>query len=117
MLWSTTQTLQFIEDLQERRCLRDPSYADYWNCAEKNKVIVSLATKYGVSPAKIDKKMHTLKGQFRCERKKMKSLKSETSPVKNNWFGYEPLLFLSPVVESRGSRNTDEESLVSDLLF
>lgn len=116
MLWSSAQTLNFIEDLHSNRCLWDPSFAEYRNREIKNKCLLSLATKYQVSSPEIEKKIHTLKGQFRREHRKMKSLQSGTSPQKCNWFGYEPLLFLTPVVESRGSRNTDEESQVSEII-
>lgn len=109
-MWTTELTLKLIEDLQINVCLWDVTSVDYRNHEKRAKTICELAQKYDVVSSEIEKKIHTLKSQFTREHKKLvEARKSDASPKKCAWFGYEHLLFLLPANESRGSRSTDEE--------
>ena len=73
----------------------------------------SLTVKYSFTFEDLDKKFRTLKSQIRRECKKLTvSNKSGMSPKTCAWFGYGPLMFLLPLTESRGSRNTATEQRV-----
>ncbi|XP_042885296.1 uncharacterized protein LOC122261623 [Penaeus japonicus] len=75
---------------------------------KKMDTLREIATKVSASVIDTEKKIKSLKVQFRREHVKLTSLKrSGTSPKKCVWFGYEPLLFLLQGQESRGSRSTD----------
>lgn len=111
-MWTTELTLKLIEDLQINDCLWDVTSVNYRNRDKRAKTICELAQKYDVASSEIDKKIHTLKSQFRREHKKLvEARKSGASPKKCAWFGYDHLLFLLPANESRGSRSTDEEKV------
>lgn len=113
-MWTTQKTLDLIEELHINICLWDVTSLDYRNRDKRAKALSELSQKFEVSVLEIDKKIHTLKSQFRREHKKLdEARKSGASPKKCSWFGYEHLLFLLPAQESRGSRSTDQEK-VSD---
>ena len=107
-MWSTEKTLQLIELLHSSPVLWDVTSEDYKNRMKKMDALREIATTFSVSEIDTEKKIKSLKVQFRREHLKLTSLKrSGTSPKKCAWFGYEPLLFLLQGQESRGSRSTD----------
>lgn len=114
-MWSTDTALKLIEDLQRNPCLWDVTAIDYRNRDKWASVLTELAEKYKSSVAEVEKKLHTLKSQFWCEHKKLDAArKSGASPKKCSWFGYEPIMFLLPAQESRGSSSTDAEAEAED---
>ena len=107
-MWSTEKTLQLIELLHSSPVLWDVTSEDYKSRVKKMDALREIATTVSVSEIDTEKKIKSLKVQFRREHLKLTLLKrSGTSPKKCAWFGYEPLLFLLQGQESRGSRSTD----------
>lgn len=108
-MWTTETTLSLIEMLHATPSLWDMTCSDYKNQGKKKDDVQRLANKYDVSFVDMDKKIHSLKTQFRREHKKVTdSKRSGSYPKKGFWFGYEPLLFLLRGSEPRGSQYTDD---------
>lgn len=113
-MWTTDVTLKLIGDIYATPCLWDVSIRDYRNRDKRRAALEELAHKYKVSASELEKKIHTLKSQFRREHKKLtESEKCVTSPPRSIWIGYEPLIFLLSATKSRGSRSSDSEGPVS----
>lgn len=104
--------------LRETPCLWDRSCGDYKIREKKKEQMQRLADKYKLSYSDMEKKLHSLKTQFRREYKKLReSQRSGSSPEKCGWFGYEPLRFLLRKSESRGERcSGDGKSMVSTFM-
>lgn len=112
-MWPNDKVLKFIEDYQACSCLWDVNCPDYKNRVKRKSAIESLAAKYEVSVADIEKKIHNLKTSFSRERKKSNPA-SGSAPRKSSWFAYDYLLFLLPANESKGSRNTDFDASITE---
>ncbi|CAL7941797.1 unnamed protein product [Xylocopa violacea] len=102
-MWSNSKVLLFIEDLQKNECLWNRKNEYYNDRSKKIETIEYLSKKYELNVSEVEKKIRNLKCQFRREYKKLSNLKRRDSN-KASWFGYEPLLFLLPEVESSGRR-------------
>ena len=112
-MWSNDKVLKFIEDYQASSCLWDVTSPNHKNRVKRKSAIDSLAAKYEVTVADIEKKIHNLKTSFNRERKKNNQA-SGSSPKKSSWFAYDYLLFLLPANESKGSRNTDFDATITE---
>ncbi|XP_076756616.1 uncharacterized protein LOC143426831 [Xylocopa sonorina] len=102
-MWSNSRVLLFIEDLQKNECLWNRKDEHYSNHSKKIESLEYLSKKYELNINEVEKKIRNLKCQFRREYKKL-SNSNRCGSSKASWFGYEPLLFLLPEVESSGSR-------------
>jgi allophanate hydrolase subunit 2 len=92
-MWTTEIMLKLTEDLYSTPCLWDSSSA-YKDRNKKSDVTASLAVKYSVTVEELDKKLQTLKCQFR-RKQKPKAFQEEWKVSKRcARFGYEPLMFL-----------------------
>ncbi|XP_076050871.1 uncharacterized protein LOC143031204 isoform X2 [Oratosquilla oratoria] len=109
IMWTPERTLSLIEMLNATPCLWDVTCQDYKNRGKKKDTLQKLANKFNVSSHEMEKKVHSLKTQFRREHKKLSGAQRSGCSVKSLWFGYEPLLFLLQGHESRGSRCTDDD--------
>jgi hypothetical protein len=117
-MWTSENTLKLIKDLHSLPCLWYVQSAEYKNRNKKVDAYDTLASKYSVTVMQVEKKIQALKTQFRREHRKLVvSKRSESSPKKAAWFGYEPLLFLLQGNESRGSRSTDNTDVQDDVSF
>lgn len=108
--WKVQETMSLIEDLHQLPILWDASLKEYKDRNKKCDVYTELGKKYKTAPAEVEKKIQSLKTQFRREHAKLIKVKaSGASPKKASWFGYEALLFLlQGGAISRGSRCTDK---------
>ena len=77
-MWPNDKVLKFIEDYQACSCLWDVNRPDYKNRVKRKSAIESLAAKYEVSVADIEKKIHNLKTSFSRERKKIHDRQTAT---------------------------------------
>ncbi|XP_050731665.1 uncharacterized protein LOC127006163 [Eriocheir sinensis] len=106
-MWPTEKTLELIELLHSAPALWNTATADYRNKQKKGKILKDIADKLSIDIGKAEKKIKSLRVQFRREHLKLtSSLKSEV-PQKCAWFGYEPLQFLLQVQEPRRKRGID----------
>ena len=77
-MWPNDKVLKLIEDYQACSCLWDVNCPDYKNQVKRRSAIESLAAKYEVSVADIEKKIHNLKTSFSRERKKIHDRQTAT---------------------------------------
>lgn len=106
-MWTTEKTLSLIRTLYSTPSLWDVTCPQYKDRTKKKDDLQTLADEYRVTDLEMEKKIHSLKSQFRREHNKlMSSQKSGCSPKACLWFGYAPLLFLLND-QTKGSRNTD----------
>ena len=81
-MWTSENTLKLIEDLHSLPCLWDVQSTKYKNRNKKVYACDTLATKYGIRAIEVEKKIQTLKTQFRRERKKLVDSKTSGSSPK-----------------------------------
>ena len=112
-MWPNDKVLKFIEDYQACSCLWDVNCPDYKNRVKRKSAIESLAAKYEVSGADLEKKIHNLKTSFSRERKKCIPA-SGSAPKKSSWFAYDYLLFLPNVGPSSNSTRHHHRFLFLD---
>lgn len=106
-MWTSEQTMKFIDGLRSNPCLWDLTSLDYKNRNKKNDALATLGKEFGVDSHEVDKKIQSLKTQFRREHKKLLASKKSGCPIKSTWFGYESLLFLLQGNETKGFESPD----------
>ncbi|XP_055844842.1 uncharacterized protein LOC129911160 [Episyrphus balteatus] len=116
-MWNTENTLNLIADLEKNPCLWDISSPLYKLRDKKYEAYEELGEKYCVTPSEVEKKVQSLKSQFRREHKKVKDTEKKAK-VKCNWFGYAPLMFLRDGVEAVKEKNVfNTAGVKSDVLY
>lgn len=89
-------TIKLIEEFRNRRCLWDPTSADFNNRAIKRNNYAELATLFDVGYKDVEGKLHNLRSQFYREHKKVETSKltGRDDTFVPRWYGYDLLLFL-----------------------
>ncbi|XP_059143436.1 uncharacterized protein LOC131930825 [Physella acuta] len=96
MLFTKRDTIKFIEEVRNRRCLWDLNSADYSNRKIKRNNILELAAVFDMGYKDVERKINSLKSQFFREHRKVESSKltGMGEVFRPKWYGYDLLLFL-----------------------
>ena len=118
MEWSRATTLKLIKLLERDECLWNSKCVSYKNKKERLVALKTAAVSMDSSVVVIERKINTIKSQYKRELVKLKQMQSKFGDpdVTSSWYAFEHLEFMKGEIESsalKASHSFDVETPVS----